>query len=194
MLQHLSATFNALVVAVAVAAGGTLLWRLYHPAPDTRLVEAASGMSIPPEAVTHVRGNGRLALIEFSDFECAFGRCTTVSSRSPRRWNRRPSRARRSSRRRSGTVHGVPDKRRDGSRSASRGEARAAPGRHVDADVLRRRRRAEWHHRVREKDQRRGDVRSVQGGPAANYWGGDRLGRAHTNGQNLPASVHADHR
>lgn len=73
MLRHLNTIFNALIVVVAIAAGGTLLWRLYFlPAGERALVETVSRLGIPAENVTHVRGNGRLALVEFSDFECTF--------------------------------------------------------------------------------------------------------------------------
>lgn len=73
MLRNLNTIFNAAIVAVAVTAAGTLLWRTAVAKPPERsLVETVDGLSIPPDKVVHVRGTGRLAIVEFSDFECPF--------------------------------------------------------------------------------------------------------------------------
>lgn len=61
--------FNAIVVGVAIAAGVTWLFR-----PATRLgasVETVDGR-LEANEIRHVRGSGRIALVEFSDFECDY--------------------------------------------------------------------------------------------------------------------------
>jgi protein-disulfide isomerase len=63
-----------LMSVVAVA----MIWRVMQPAPDRPggnarpNVESVSGLSIAAAEVTHTRGEGRIALVEFADYECPY--------------------------------------------------------------------------------------------------------------------------
>lgn len=66
---------DVLSSVVVIAAAGVFLWRSFQPPAPPRqrpLVEAVEGLTIAPQAVSNVRGTGRVVLVEFSDYECPF--------------------------------------------------------------------------------------------------------------------------
>lgn len=76
MLRYLNTILNAVTALSLVIAAGVLSWRAYQatsrPSADQLPVQTVGHLGIPQERITHVRGEGRLALVEFSDFECPF--------------------------------------------------------------------------------------------------------------------------
>jgi protein-disulfide isomerase len=76
MLRHFKSAFDTLSTLLVVVAASALLWRTYQPAapaPGRRPpVETVSGLTLASSAVTHVRGTGRVVLVEFADYECPF--------------------------------------------------------------------------------------------------------------------------
>ena len=68
-------TASTLLVCVAAIA---IVWRMMNPTP-TRPggsarpnVEKVKGLTIASAGVSNVRGNGKVALVEFADYECPF--------------------------------------------------------------------------------------------------------------------------
>jgi protein-disulfide isomerase len=76
MNSRFKQVLDVLSSVAVIAAAGALLWRLYQappPPPGQRPpVETVEGLTIAPEAVSNVRGTGRVVLVEFSDYECPF--------------------------------------------------------------------------------------------------------------------------
>jgi len=76
MFRHLKVALDTLSTMLVVAAAAALLWRLYQPVPPPPgrrpPVETVSALTIAPSKVTHVRGTGRVVLVEFADYECPF--------------------------------------------------------------------------------------------------------------------------
>jgi protein-disulfide isomerase len=64
----------ASTIAVILAAGG-ILWNLYSggsPAGNRPAVQPVDALRLDARTARHVRGNGSVALVEFSDYECPF--------------------------------------------------------------------------------------------------------------------------
>jgi protein-disulfide isomerase len=63
----------ASTVAV-LAAAGVLIWTLVGNNADgpAAQVTDVEGLSIEPEDIAHVQGDGEIAIVEFSDFQCPF--------------------------------------------------------------------------------------------------------------------------
>ena len=75
MLRHVKAVLDVAMPLVVIAAAGVVLWRTYNPpsAPGARpRIEEVTGLTLSPDLVRHVRGNGNVALVAFSDYECPF--------------------------------------------------------------------------------------------------------------------------
>ena len=75
MLRHIKSALEVVSTVAVIAAAGALLWRTYNPPPPPGMrapVETVTGLSLPPNSVRHVRGNGPVVLIAFSDYECPF--------------------------------------------------------------------------------------------------------------------------
>ena len=62
-------------VLIVVAAAG-LVWRLYSPTAAQpaaeRRAEPVRGLTVEGRSISHVRGDGRVVLVEFADYECPF--------------------------------------------------------------------------------------------------------------------------
>ena len=75
MLRHIKSALDVVSTVAVIAAAGALLWRMYNPPtpPGQRApVETVKDLSLPADSIRHVRGNGPVALIAFSDYECPF--------------------------------------------------------------------------------------------------------------------------
>lgn len=78
MLRHIKPALDVVSTLAVIVAAGVFLWRTYNPPipppPPGRppLVEVVTGLKIPPGSVRHVRGNGPVALVAFSDYQCPF--------------------------------------------------------------------------------------------------------------------------
>lgn len=77
MLRHIKRVVDTWSTVLVIVAAVALLWSLYQrPALLGRgsrpIVEDVTGLSIPASNVTHVRGSGRVVLVEFADYECPF--------------------------------------------------------------------------------------------------------------------------
>jgi protein-disulfide isomerase len=59
---------------VAAAAASLLLWNQFESRRDNQRarVQEVSGLSIDATAIRHSRGNGNVAFVEFTDYECPF--------------------------------------------------------------------------------------------------------------------------
>lgn len=76
-MRRIKAILDTIGTVLVIVAAGALLWRLSQPAPSIPgaggpPTEAVSDLSIPATDITRVRGDGSVALVEFSDFECPF--------------------------------------------------------------------------------------------------------------------------
>lgn len=69
MLRSWQSILNATVVVIAIAAAATLLSRS-RSGPGSS-VDKVNARILATE-ISHTRGSGQLALIEFSDFECEY--------------------------------------------------------------------------------------------------------------------------
>ena len=65
-------TLDLLSSVVVVVAGGILLWNFTSTPTEQERISDASGLSIPASALTNVDGDGIIAVVEFSDYECPF--------------------------------------------------------------------------------------------------------------------------
>jgi protein-disulfide isomerase len=75
MLKYAKAAFDVAGTALMIVAASALLWRMYQtPARPTSpsQIEELSGVSLDAEKISNTRGNGRVVLIEFGDYECPF--------------------------------------------------------------------------------------------------------------------------
>lgn len=72
-MKRLKSIVDVSVSVLVVVAAGLVIWRQFAPAGrQVRApVEDVSGR-VPADIVTHVRGTGPVALVEFADFECPF--------------------------------------------------------------------------------------------------------------------------
>lgn len=67
--------FTTVLMCVVASA---MLWNLMQPPPQRPggnarpNVESVSGLTIAADEITHARGNGRVALVEFADYECPY--------------------------------------------------------------------------------------------------------------------------
>lgn len=63
---------------LVIVAAGALLWTLLVKQPAAPVaqqrVEQVAGLRIDSAQITHVSGTGRIAIVEFSDFQCPFCR------------------------------------------------------------------------------------------------------------------------
>lgn len=71
------ATLDVVGTVAVIVAAGAVVWTLVIKddarAPvATSQVETVEGLSLSPERVINVLGHGRLAIVEFSDFQCPF--------------------------------------------------------------------------------------------------------------------------
>lgn len=72
-MERFKSILDVLATVMVIVAASVLVWnQMARPATSSRpSVEDASG-TIPSDAVTTARGDGKLALVEFSDFQCPF--------------------------------------------------------------------------------------------------------------------------
>jgi len=73
IMKRLRTILDTSVTILVLVAAGLVIWRQFEPVnPQARSrVEDASG-TIPPELSNNIRGTGKVALVEFADFECPF--------------------------------------------------------------------------------------------------------------------------
>jgi len=75
MWRRVKTGFDILSTVLVCVAAVAVLWQVTRPArrPSGRpSVEKVSNLSIPSTHVSNVRGTGKIALVEFADFECPF--------------------------------------------------------------------------------------------------------------------------
>lgn len=84
MARRVNATLDVLSTILAIVAASVLLWRLLQPTPQfpgaRPPVEAVSGLTIDARKATNVRGDGRVVLVEFADYECPFCARHTITT------------------------------------------------------------------------------------------------------------------
>jgi protein-disulfide isomerase len=74
-LHRYKAIIDTLSTVFVMVAAAAVLWRLYttpSPPGSRPSVEEVKGLNISSSKMTNARGTGRIALIEFSDYECPF--------------------------------------------------------------------------------------------------------------------------
>ena len=83
MLVRLKAALDVATTLLVAAAASAILWRVYKAPPAVATASQDSlnspsslkdvaGLSIDVGTITNTRGAGRVALVEFSDYECPF--------------------------------------------------------------------------------------------------------------------------
>jgi protein-disulfide isomerase len=76
MWRYAKAGLDVVSTILVCVAAVVIIWRITKPAPQMPAarpaVEAVSGLTIPPAEVAHVRGTGKIALVEFADYECPY--------------------------------------------------------------------------------------------------------------------------
>src|SRR5689334_25210721 len=76
MLDRLKKIFEIAATAVVTVAAGLFLWnqaqaRWLRPTPHPR-VEDVHSLTLGASTIRYVEGTGRIALVEFTDYECPF--------------------------------------------------------------------------------------------------------------------------
>lgn len=75
-MNNFKSRLDTLATLLVIIAASALLWRLFQPPPtfpgQLPPVETVTDQTIPSGSITHARGSGPVALVEFSDFECPF--------------------------------------------------------------------------------------------------------------------------
>jgi protein-disulfide isomerase len=76
MSAYLNIALTVITTVMVLVAAAKVLWQTNEASVSTpsrhSRVQTVSGLSISHSEMTHVRGSGRIALVEFSDFECPF--------------------------------------------------------------------------------------------------------------------------
>src|SRR5262245_22102200 len=77
-VTHLKSAVDLLATVTMIAAGGLVVWRMYHSpssaatSPQTPTVKELKNERIDSARITHTLGTGDVALVEFADYQCPY--------------------------------------------------------------------------------------------------------------------------